>query len=115
MNTKIVCNQHIWFTVSLIYEMDINNQKITNDGSWEESILLIDALSSEDAIEKAILLGKKKEIEYSNSYNEHCQWRFIGVANCYQILDEEIGEGCEVFSRFLRPEEGKSLLTPFES
>ena len=40
-------------------------------------------------------------------------WTFETIERVYLIEDEELHNGSEVFSRFLRDAEVKSLLTPF--
>lgn len=42
------------------------------------------------------------------------RWVFVRYERVYQIEDESLKTGTELFSRFLRDSEVKSLLTPFE-
>ena len=41
-------------------------------------------------------------------------WKFHSIERVYPVLDDELRNGTEVFSRFLRDSEVRSLLTPFD-
>src|SRR5262245_23084046 len=79
---------------------------------WQDSIVLIEASSEEDALGKAKELGKSGEHEYVSATNEHIEWVFVRVERVFEIGDS-LSPGTELFSRFLRASEVSSLLTPF--
>ena len=103
----------MWYTASILYE-SVHNQKVKEDDIWEEQIVLILAESESDAMAKAEMIGKRGEERYLSATNEKVRWTFRCVQSTYGLLDEELKHGTEVFSRFLRSSEARSLLTPLE-
>jgi hypothetical protein len=83
------------------------------DVLWEESIVLVEAGSEQDARHQAERLGLLGNHGYG-SESGHVEWKFERVERIYPIDAAEVGSGTEVFSRFLRDSEVKSLLTPFD-
>ena len=100
------------FSVSLLFE-NISDPNPDNR-LWEESIVLIEADSEEKARFEAETVGKSHEVTYHTRDGGHADWRFIRIERVYDLDDNELVHGCEVFSRFLRKSEVDSLLTPFE-
>ncbi len=68
---------------------------------WEEAIILIEALSNEDARVKAEMFGKKEAISFRAISGESVEWRFVEAMNAYEIQDSDLRSGTEIFSRFL--------------
>jgi len=62
---------------------------------------------------KAEALGKAEEDEYRNAEHHLLRWRFERLARLCQIEASALGVGTELFSRFLRDSEARSLMTPF--
>ncbi len=81
---------------------------------WEERIVLVDALSEEEALCKAEILGKKASHSYKASSGELVEWKFECVERIFLFEDDNIQDGAELFSRFLRDSEAKSILIPFD-
>lgn len=87
-----------------------------NGGSeylWEERILLIAAESEDDATEKAELRAKSLEHSYSSNQGEWIDVKFDSVDRVF-VIEGALEDGAELFSRFLRESEVRSLKTPFE-
>ncbi|MEJ2365322.1 MAG: DUF4288 domain-containing protein [Deltaproteobacteria bacterium] len=100
----------MYFSVSLLYEAVREN----NDAPlWEERIILINAIDEVEAEGKAKQYAHKEEISYETGNGSRVKWVFRQVERIYMI-DDELGDGAEVFSRFLRDSEVKSMLTPFD-
>lgn len=66
---------------------------------WDEQVRLIRARSPETAYAKAKKVGKENEITFANSAGEKVRWRFAGIGELVDLLDEDIESGIEVFSR----------------
>lgn len=81
---------------------------------WEEQILLVQAIDGEEARAKAENYGRKAEHTYQNSEGDVVEWSFHALGQVYEILEDSIADGVEVFARFLKTEEAHSLLRPFE-
>ena len=105
----------MWYAVELLFErIHPDSAKNPDDLLWEQSIFLIQALDEEEAKAKAENVAKKEELSYRAISGETVKWRFVKLTGTYQILQETLTEGTEVFSRFLRSTEVKGFLKPFE-
>jgi hypothetical protein len=80
---------------------------------WEESLVLIEASSADDAEAKAALLAVSAESSYVAMDGTCVAWTFFKVERV-QLVDQPLRHGSELFSRYLRHAEVQSLLTPFE-
>jgi hypothetical protein len=74
---------------------------------------LIEANSEEDAKHEGLRIGKQAEHEYA-VIGDTVKWTFIQNERVYQIEDEKLKNGKELFLKFLHDSEVKSILTPFE-
>jgi hypothetical protein len=101
------------FSISLFFR-GVHNKTPSEDDVWEESIILILAFDEITAKEKAIKIGKSKEVSYEVSDKDTLCWTFSQVERVYEILDKEIGDGVEIFSRFYRNHEINSIFQPFD-
>ena len=100
----------IYFTVSVFFE------SIRDDDEtplWEEKTLLIEAYDADEAEYKAKAFAKSFEVKFETNNKVNIQWKFSKVERTFQV-DEVNDNYVEIFSRFLRQSEAKSLLTPFE-
>ncbi len=108
-----------WYSVSLLFKSTHLNEPEVSP-LWEESIILIKANSEEEARRESIRIGKEAEHEYSVLYDQKeklrgtVKWTFEQIESIYQVEKENLAHGTELFSRFLRDSEVKSILTPFE-
>lgn len=103
----------MWFCAAVLKIAERDGKRRT-DSLWEEQFFLIDSVSEDQALKEAEKLGKRPEAPYKNEKGELISWQFVKVDRVYAIPDEELNSGTEVFSRFLRDSEAKSLMTPFE-
>ncbi|BAQ10614.1 bh3086 protein [Bacillus sp. OxB-1] len=97
-----------WFTVALLYESVHEGQPTRVDAdynattkTYEESHILVKASSAEEACVLGEQLGKDNEQSYENQYGETVHWILVKVLDCFELLDDDIGMGMEVYSRFL--------------
>lgn len=102
----------MWFAVSLLYESE-HSPELRSTPLWEESIRIVDALSQEDAVLAGEQFGKHRVNSYLAD-GVTVTWVFRGVQNAFPLEQDEVRPGVEVFSRFLRESEARSLLKPFE-
>ena len=103
----------MWFSASLFFESVHNDNPAPND-LWEEQIVLIQANTENDARSKAEEWGKNNCVEYVSATGDRVQWIFRRISSIFELFDDMPRHGCEVFYRFLRATEVKSLLTPFQ-
>jgi len=101
------------YAASLLFR-SLRNGKFCENNLWEESIVLIDATSNEEALAFATALGKKKTITYSTADGDELTWEFFKVERIFAIDAEILVHGVEIFVRHIRNSEVDSLLTPFD-
>lgn len=80
---------------------------------WEESILLIKAGTEEEARSEGERLGRSGARTYEVE-DGLVVWSFEQIERVYAIGREELRSGTELFSRFLKDSEVKSLLKRFD-
>jgi hypothetical protein len=102
----------MWFAASLLFK-SVHIPSGLKPSIWEQSILLIEADTESDALNKAERIGQSKKASFQ-AQNDLVFWTFEGVERMYPIDKDELEHGVELFSRFLRDSEVMSLRTPFE-
>lgn len=103
----------MWYVASLFF-VSVHPKQKNAIPLWEEEVVLMDSPTDEEAANKAEKFGKAKEHKYKNAKGETVEWRFVKVERVCQLDTNSLVDGTELFSRFLRNEEAKSLLTPFD-
>ncbi|RAV05546.1 DUF4288 domain-containing protein [Paenibacillus sp. YN15] len=94
--------QPIWFSAQLLFQSEVARNSAEYDTeTYEESIVLIKAVNKEEAYQIAAVNGKNEESSYMNIYNEEVHWRFIKVVDLFELTEETIDSGTEVFSRYI--------------
>lgn len=79
---------------------------------YEESFVLLTAISEEEAAEKAREYGKQQEISYYNENQELVTWRLKHVVEVKAVEDATFDDGSELYSRFFRDYAGYSSFEP---
>jgi hypothetical protein len=102
----------MWYTASLLFK-SIHTPAESKPTVWEESVRLIRARNETEARQEAETIGRAEAHSYE-AEGGAVVWVFERVERLFEITDEELRNGSEVFSRYLRDSEVKSLLTPFE-
>jgi len=103
----------MWFSVSLLFK-SIHEPATHKDMIWEERIVLIESSNAQAAQLKAEELGHSEVVSYRNVKNEKVTWKFNSVLNICEIDFERLTHGSELFSRFLKDSEVRSLKESFE-
>ena len=101
-----------WYSASILFR-GIKNISIYPD-IWEESICLFEAENEDEVRIKAEKKGKSEEVQYQSIPGNTVNWIYDGILNIYDLSEDSIGDGAEVFSRFLSEEEVRNLRTPFK-
>lgn len=101
-----------WFVVALLYEsihkgkpkqVDENYDSLTK--TYEESHILVKATSTEEALLLGRKTGEENEHDYENQYGERVFWKLIKILDCFELLDENLKTGTEVYSRYILVQE----------
>ncbi|MHC1730201.1 MAG: DUF4288 domain-containing protein [Syntrophobacteraceae bacterium] len=106
------CWKNMWYAVSLLYKRIHSVPVPTENEIWEESIRLIEAGTWEDALDKAKDIGDNGKPIHIAEPRDGVAWKFVQVESIFEILGEPLTNGSEIFSRFLRDSEVKSILKP---
>lgn len=108
---KKLSNEWEWYAVKVLYESIISGnpspEKIDEDyydkfKMYEESIVLLKARSLEHANSIAESNAIKSEHSYKNMYDEDVKWQFVEIIDCYNLIDDKVKSGTEIYSRFLK-------------
>ncbi len=108
-----------WYTVSLLFKASYKIQS-NNTPLWEERLLLINADSADAAAGEGASIGKRGEHTYEvgnrsiEGEKQNLTWTFDRIERVFLVEDDRLDHGTELFSRYLRDSEVRSLLTPFE-
>jgi|ERR1051326_1316184 hypothetical protein len=99
----------MWFCACIWY---VGVREDRAEPLWEEQFVLVSGESEADAESRAQQIGKQHEHTY-RAQGSIIRWTFRAVHRIHAI-EESLGDGTEVFSRFLRAAEVESLAKPFE-
>jgi len=102
-----------WFSVETFFE-GINMSMTNVTSLWEQSIILVEAENNERAKTNAKKIAIENEHEYQAIDGSVIKWKFRDLGNVFEVDSESLVDGIEIFSRFLRESEVKSLLTPYK-
>ena len=102
----------MWYSASLLFK-SVHVPTDARQPIWEESIRLIEAETDADARNEAERIGRSEKVAYQ-AQNDVVLWTFERVERVCPIDKDELENGVELFSRFLRESEVMSLLTPFD-
>lgn len=101
-----------WYAVKVLFEsihtaggsyhlnIDDSNHG-DNMKIFEESIILVKEMNMELAIESAEKVAKKAEHESTNSYGEIVKHQFVRSLYAFELNDDEVTNGTEIYSRFI--------------
>ena len=98
------------YSVNLMYKSERTDSE---PPLWEERIILVSAIDEIEAEEKAKKSIVTNEWEFTVSDSVKVTWKFHQVESVC-LIEDNIEDGVELFSRFLRQSEAESILTPFE-
>jgi len=82
---------------------------------YEESIVLVDAISEEDALEEAIKLGIADESTYFDDGGAKITWTTLHVVDVKEVLAEEMVAGETLYVRHFRDYESYRRFDPHRS
>jgi len=89
-----------WYVVTLIMKCTIEDKPQVPITCLEQ-IHIIKAKNAEHAYQKALQLGKSQEHSYINHAGQNVSWKFVGMQNLEELLEESIHDGVEIRSRRL--------------
>ncbi|CAM3639092.1 DUF4288 domain-containing protein [Brevibacillus invocatus] len=119
METNSRPPQTKWYAVKVLFESvhsggSDHQKNENNDGNniklFEESIILVKETNMEKAIEIAEKFAKKAEHESLNSFGETVKHQFVRQLHTFELNDDEITIGTEIYSRFIHASNENSAI-----
>ena len=98
----------MWFCVSALSVSEHDPPLPSAEQIWEEHIFLVEANNAAEAKTKAEEPARRLECTYDAANGSKVNWKFKMILKVYQ-LEGQPKDGAEVFSRFLRESEVRSL------
>lgn len=95
-----------WYIAKLVFNINIDNG--THTSQFDEQVRLIKGVSMEDAFFKARHLGKKEEDSFINKENKSVNWKFIDIADIYELQNAIDGE--QLYSTTHEKEDSDSFI-----
>lgn len=99
------------YAVSILFHFSPQNSPDSHR-LWEERLFLIYAESDEEARARGESLAKQEQFEYEAATGEPLIFRFECIESVKEI-SEPLRHGSELFARYLRDSEARSILEPF--
>lgn len=91
-----------WYMAKLVYRIICGEG--THTPQFEEQLRLVEAGSKREAFLKALAIGRHEQVQFPNSKQELVQWKFINIAELYQL--DQVVDGTEIYSRIEEREQG---------
>lgn len=101
-----------WYVASLLFEAT-HSRPSDEEEIWEERHILLNADTMERARQMATAIASAPSVSYVVQDNDELEWQFRQIERIYEVEQPELTSGVEIFSRFLKASEAKSLLTKF--
>ena len=96
-----------WFIAKLIFRFI--NDKINSSKQFDEQVRLILAADESGALNKAQHIGENEEEIFWNSRQQLVQWKFINVAELYEL--GELVDGMQLHSKVEEYDEPLSYIS----
>ena len=82
---------------------------------YEESFVLIQASSEEEAREKATIHAQGQLSSYQNEFGETITWLFKQIIDVSPVLSETFEDGADLYARYFRNMQAYSAFEPLLS
>ena len=87
----------LWYVATLVVASFVEGKR-NGKQLFDRQVRIIRAVSNEEAYQKALLLGKGESASYRNPQGEKVSWRFVGLEDLRQLLNDNLNDGTEVIS-----------------
>jgi hypothetical protein len=72
---------------------------VENEPLFSEEFVLVRAVSYEEAYGKAEAKGVSLSHSYQNDAGEEVRWTLESILEVKRTIDDDIGDGCEIYAR----------------
>jgi hypothetical protein len=97
----------MWFSIDVLFVRKHTDSSL--GALLEECIYIIQASDEDTALRKGELLAHQQKCCFKVDDLNESNWEFDSIINVHEILDSELKDGSEIFSRFLTGEEARLL------
>jgi hypothetical protein len=103
-----------YYIAVLLYESSSQStQEPKYEPLYEETFVLIQASSIEEAREKANKYAQREQGSYFNEQHEEITWSLKHIIDVNAVLYEPLEDGTELYARHFRNYEAYRLFEPF--
>lgn len=88
----------MWDSARILYECLVLDGR-EGDALIEERIVLVVADDEQSALAEAKRVGEAGRESYEDYLGNTVKWQFSGVLEVYEIMEDELVSGAEVYSR----------------
>ena len=89
----------MWYSVQALFRCNVQDE--LENILFEKSIFLINVDDGQDVSEKAEQVAKSFEHQYKNDESKDVLWVFVKILEIQNLVEKELYDGIEVFSRLL--------------
>jgi hypothetical protein len=94
-----------WYIAKVIFKISSENSV---KSQFDEHLRLVKAISFEEALLKARIIGISEEDSFINDRHQPVRWEFVNVAELIPLHD--LKDGSEVYSQIHETEEAHSYI-----
>jgi hypothetical protein len=104
--TTLNSNVMNWYIAKVIFKITSGPEGVSSQ--FDEHLRLIKAISFEEALLKARILGLTEEDNFINDNQQQVKWEFVNVAELIPL--HELKDGLEVYSQIHEKEEARKYI-----
>ena len=92
-----------FYIAILLYEsVSESGEPGSKEPMYEESFVLLQASSEEEARNRALGHASQQCTSYENAEGERIRWSLRHVIDVSQVLDDELVDGAELYARYFK-------------
>jgi hypothetical protein len=102
------------FSVSIVLR-SVSDDEVNHSALWQENIILCSASCTEEAKNKAEIIGRGLGCEYKSATGRTIRWEYDCILSVYEIEHAILNDPDVIFARHLTSEEINNLKKNFRS
>jgi len=87
-----------WYVAEAVFESGIEHSGSSYSPLIDRTWFLVSAEDEPSAEAKAEVLARSKEHSYANAEGETVHWTFSRIERLREVMDDQLGDGTEVWS-----------------
>lgn len=90
-----------WYIAKIVFNICIDDAR--NHTQFDEQCRIISAISKQEAMQKALAIGRNEEEEFVNMEKQKVEWKFIDVLDVFEV--KEWKDGSKIYASTHEEEE----------